>query len=283
MTSEPRRDAPLYSKKLLSVIIPAKNEAGTMGQVLTQYAEEFRKEKIPFELVVINDLGDDNTAEILQESLETIPELRAFNRTGGTGYGSAVALGIDLAKGDYLVISSADACNIARDVVIYYRTLDEGYDAVFGSRFIKGSSVTGYPKFKLVVNRLANTWLQCLFGFRFNDYTDGFKGFRKEILEQSRPFFSTKFNITIELSLKAMLLTNKIKQVPTRWFGRHWGSSKLSILKVLRFYFGTLLFIMGLRVVAGDFLRAARSRPTVTPVTGLPDKTSKEITAARAA
>lgn len=253
-------------QKLLSVIIPAMNEAGTIHEVLIQYSEDFRREKIPFEFVVINDVGTDNTGEVLRKLLATVPEMRVYNRTGGKGYGSAVALGIELAKGDFVIISSADACNIGKDLIVYYRTLEEGYEAVFGSRFIRGASVTGYPVFKYYVNRMANTLLQFLFGFQFNDYTDGFKGYRRELLDQCKPFFSTKFNITIELSLKAMLLTNKIKQVPTRWFGRHWGSSKLSIVKVLRYYVSSLLFVFGLRIIVQDFLRTARSRPTVTRV-----------------
>ncbi len=253
-------------RKLLSIIIPAMNEAESIHEVLKMYSEDFRKEKIPFEIVVINDVGTDNTSEVIQDLLPSIPELRAFNRTGGKGYGSAVALGIDLARGDFIIISSADACNISKDLITYYRTLEEGYDAVFGSRFIAGASVTGYPTFKYYVNRMANTALQFLFGFKFNDYTDGFKAYRKELLNQCKPFFSTKFNITIELSLKVMLLTNKIKQVPTKWFGRHWGSSKLSIVKVLRFYTASLLFVLGLRIIIQEFLQTARSRSNVTQI-----------------
>jgi dolichol-phosphate mannosyltransferase len=264
--STPVADRRHVERKLLSVVIPAMNEAGTIHEVLSQYCDCLRQEQIPFELVVVNDVASDNTSDVLRSLLASLPEVRAYDRTGGKGYGSAVALGIDLARGDYVVISSADACNIAKDVVAYYHGLEEGYDAVFGSRFIPGASVTGYPRFKIVVNRISNTMLQFLFGFRFNDYTDGFKAYRKALLDQCKPFFSTKFNITIELSLKAMLLTNKIKQVPTQWFGRHWGSSKLSIVKVLRYYFASLLFVIGLRIIAQEFLRAARSRPTVRQV-----------------
>lgn len=261
-------------RKLLSVIIPAMNEAGTIRDVLTQYVEDLRKAQIPFEIVVVNDVGTDNTGEILQGLTDQMSEIRAFNRSGGAGYGSAVAAGIEFSKGDYVIISSADACNIAKDIVTYYETLEEGYDAVFGSRFIKGSSVNGYPSFKLWVNRLSNGLLQVLFGFRFNDYTDGFKGYRKDLLNQFQPLFSTKFNITIELSLKAMLLTSKIKQVPTQWYGRNWGSSKLSILRVLRYYLSSLLFILGLRIVADDFRRSVSNKIKVQPILPVPYKTT---------
>src|SRR6266545_197620 len=177
-------------QKKLSVIIPAMNEAGGIGDVLTMYVEGLRRAGMPFEIVVVNDVGTDNTAEILQDVAQVYPEVRGFNRRGGTGYGSAVAAGIGLCCGDYVVIASADACNNADDIIQYYKTLDEGYDAVFGSRFIAGASVTGYPPVKLLVNRLANAFLQLLFGFKFNDYTDAFKGFRLELLNQCKPLLS---------------------------------------------------------------------------------------------
>lgn len=262
------------ARKKLSVVIPAMNEAGVIGDVLTGYVEGLRDAGLPFEIVVVNDVGTDNTGAILSGLVRMYPEIRAFNRRGGTGYGSAVATGIGLCRGDYVVIASADACNNADDIIQYYKTLEEGYDAVFGSRFMPGASVTGYPPVKLVINRLSNALLQVMFGFKFNDYTDAFKGFRLELLNQCKPLFSPRFNITIELSLKAMLLTSNIKQVPTHWYGRTWGTSKLSILKVLRYYLSTLLFVLGLRIVADDFRRSARSKADLQPL--LPEGAARE-------
>lgn len=251
---------------MLSVVIPAMNEAGTIRPVLADYVRDLRASGIPFEIVVVNDVGSDNTGEVLAGLVGEFPEIRAFNRSGKSGYGTAVSTGIDLAKGDFVVISSADACNSSANILDYYRTLDEGHDAVFGSRFIRGGSVTGYPAFKLWINRLSNWMLMLFFGFRFNDYTDGFKGYRRTLLEQFKPLFAHKFNITIELSLKAMLLTDRIRQVPTQWSGRNWGQSKMSILRVLRYYVSSLLFVLGLKVVGDEYRRAARQKAVLEPV-----------------
>lgn len=254
---------------MLSIVIPAMNEEGTIRPVVTGYIEDLRKARIPFEVVIVNDVATDNTGAVLEALTGELQELRAFNRRDGDGYGSAVALGIEKSRGEYVVISSADACNGSDDVVRYYESLERGNDAVFGSRFMRGGSVRDYPRFKLVVNRASNQLLRVLFGFKFNDYTDGFKGYRKSLLEKCKPFFSTKFNITIELSLKAILLTDKIEQVPTNWSGRHWGASKLSILKVLRYYVASLLFVLGLRIVAAEFRRSANRKPQVDEIVPL--------------
>ncbi len=59
-------------------------------------------------------------------------------------------------KGDAVVIMMADESDDCRDVVRYWKTLNEGYDAVFGSRFMKGGGVIDYPVVKLFLNRLFN-------------------------------------------------------------------------------------------------------------------------------
>ena len=60
-------------------------------------------------------------------------------------------------KGDAVVVMMADASDSPTDAVKYWRLLnDQGYECVFGSRFVKGGKVVDYPKVKLFVNRIAN-------------------------------------------------------------------------------------------------------------------------------
>ena len=66
-------------------------------------------------------------------------------------------------NGDAVVIMMADESDDCRDVVRYWNRLNEGYDCVFGSRFIKGGGVIDYPKIKLFLNRLANLFLKSPF------------------------------------------------------------------------------------------------------------------------
>ena len=63
-------------------------------------------------------------------------------------------------SGDAVVIMMADESDDCRDVVRYWQELNKGYDCVFGSRFIKGGGAIDYPWVKMVINRLANTFLQ---------------------------------------------------------------------------------------------------------------------------
>ena len=55
------------------------------------------------------------------------------------------------------------------------------------------------------MNRLANWFIKVLFGLRYNDVTNAFKGYRANVIEGCRPFLSPHFNLTVELPLKAIV------------------------------------------------------------------------------
>ena len=117
----------------------------------------------------------------------------------------------------------ADLSDDPEDVVTYYRKILEGYDCVFGSRFIKGSKVKHYPKLKLVVNRIVNRCIQVMFWTRFNDLTNAFKAYRTEVIRDCGPYQASHFNLTLEMSLGALIRNYNIVQVPNSWYGPDLG------------------------------------------------------------
>ncbi len=121
------------------------------------------------------------------------------------GFGRAITLGLDTMTGDAAVIFMADESDDPRDVVRYWEKLNEGYDCVFGSRFMKGGGTIDYPPIKLFMNRLANAFVRFLFRHGLNDTTNAFKAYRKEVIDGIRPILSPHFNITVELPLKAIV------------------------------------------------------------------------------
>ena len=88
----------------------------------------------------------------------------------------------------------ADGSDSPDDLVAFYRKLQEGYDCVFGSRFMRGARVVDYPWPKLVMNRLANFFIRVLFWSGYNDITNAFKLYRRSViagLQPSSPAIST--------------------------------------------------------------------------------------------
>jgi dolichol-phosphate mannosyltransferase len=135
----------------------------------------------------------------------------------------------------------ADMSDDPHDIVKYYRKINEGYDAVFGSRFLPGSVLKDYPIVKLIANRVGNKFIQILFKTKYNDLTNAFKAFRTDALRSVMPFYSSHFNLTIEMSLALLIRGFKITTIPINWYGRTWGKANFKIRELGRRYFATLM------------------------------------------
>jgi len=184
--------------------------------------------------------------------------IRIVNRTLPAGFGRAVRSGLEVVTGDVIVIYMADLSDHPADVVAYYRKIGEGYECVFGSRFMKGSRVVNYPIVKLIVNRIVNYCIKWMFWSKFNDFTNAFKGYRREVLLDCGPYRASHFNITIEMSLSALIRRYNIAQIPIHWEGRTWGSSKLKMAQMGRRYLSVLIMLFFQRMLIQDDLIAER-------------------------
>jgi len=228
---------------LLSIVIPARDEEGCIASTVEHLHLELRLQGIPHEIVVVDDGSSDRTWEILRELSGRISELKPAQNRGLHGFGRAIIHGLDRMAGDAVVIMMADESDDSRDVVRYWNELQSGYDCVFGSRFIKGGGIIDYPWVKLVINRLANKFLQMLFGIRLNDTTNAFKAYRREVIEGCRPLISPHFNLTVELPLKAIVRGFSWTVIPITWKNRRSGVAKLKIKEMGSRYLFICLYV----------------------------------------
>lgn len=241
----------------LSIVIPAHNEEGCIQGTVLDLFSALAKAEIHHEILVINDNSSDQTESLLKKLASEIPTLRSINNVPPHGFGFAVRKGLENFEGDAVVVYMADASDSPEDLIRFFHLMENsGVDCVFGSRFMRSSKVVDYPLFKLILNRLANAFIQLVFGLNYNDTTNAFKLYRREVINGVRPFLSHHFNLTVELPLKAIVRGYTYKVLPNSWTNRKSGVSKLKIKEMgSRYLFIILYCLIEKWLSRGDYRR----------------------------
>jgi dolichol-phosphate mannosyltransferase len=240
----------------LSVVIPAHNEAASIAETVRETATELERHEIDYEIVVVDDASGDGTGDRVRELIGAWPRVRCERSTLPPGFGHAVRHGLSLYTGDAVAVMMGDLSDSPKDLVLYYRVLEQGYDCAFGTRFGSGGRTYGYPRFKLVINRVVNAGIRFLFQHGYNDTTNAFKAYRREVIEQVQPLLSNHFNLTVELPLKAIVRGYDFAVVPVTWTNREHGESKLRLKEMgSRYVFIVLYVWLEHHLSRGDYRR----------------------------
>ena len=253
----------------LSVVIPAFNEEDSIAATVGTLTETLEREAIDHEVVVVDDNSRDGTAAVMAAITAQNPRVRCVRNPYPNGFGHAVRAGLEAFTGDAVAIMMADLSDDPADVVKYHRLLERGYDCVFGSRFVPGGRTVDYPRHKLLLNRAVNWWIRVLFRHGYNDTTNAFKAYRREVIEAVQPLLSPHFNLTVELPLKAIVRGYSYAVVPISWRNRQAGTSKLRLQEMgSRYLFIVLYVFLEHMLSRGDYRRpgaAVRRRAGFRP------------------
>jgi dolichol-phosphate mannosyltransferase len=242
----------------LSVVIPAYNESASLCRTLPPLYAGLRQAGIDHEIVVVDDSSTDDTQAALARLAVDTPTLWHLRSPNPQGFGFAVRAGLDAFKGDAVVIVMGDGSDSVEDIVSYVGMLEEGYDCVFGSRFLPSSRVVDYPRLKLFLNRVANLVIRMLFRHGYNDTTNAFKAYRREVIDTIQPILSNHFNLTVELPLKAIVRGHTYCVIPISWTNRKEGASKLRLQEMgSRYLFIILYVFLEHHLSRGDYRTAA--------------------------
>jgi len=242
----------------LSVVIPAHNEAEVIEPTLRGLIGQLGPEGIDYEIVVVDDASSDGTGEVVARVSAEEPRVRSVRNDAPNGFGFAVRKGLESFRNEAVVIVMADGSDDPRDVVLYHRVLEAGYDCAFGSRFMPGGGVVDYPRLKLAINRVVNLGIRVLFQHGYNDTTNAFKAYRREVIDAIQPLMSKHFNLTVEMPLKAVIRGFTFAVVPTTWRNRQMGDSKLAMREMgSRYLFIVLYAFLERHLSRGDYRRHA--------------------------
>ena len=224
----------------VSIIIPVRNEEPLIEKIVDQL--ESKLKVLSYEVIFINDFSTDNTTKVIEKIIKNKVQINFYDNNR-KGLGGAISRGINKATGEAVCIMMSDLSDNIEDLEKYYNIIkDEKVDAVFGSRFIKGSKVTDYPKKKLILNRIFNLITKLLFISDYNDFTNAFKIYKKSALLKTFPLVSESFNIFLELPLKIISRKMRYKIIPISWTNRKEGDSKFDIKELKAKYLFTLIY-----------------------------------------
>ena len=216
---------------MLSVVIPAYNEAARIASTLESLLAYSKGARIPFDLVVISD-GDDATGEVCRSFSSGFGKrLRVFEYGHRLGKGGAVLAGMSKARGDMLVFDADASASFAS-----LRALEaalSGSDIVIGSRRMPGSRVTGgFPAYRRGLSSAFNFFVSLLFGLGYSDTQCGCKLFSASAVRKLRsyPFVSRGYEWDVEMLLAAERLGLEVIEFPIAWEYKRGGKATLADL-----------------------------------------------------
>ena len=256
----------------LSVVMPAYNEAGSIGPAVASLASALRGAGVDYEVIVVDDASADATVAEVEAAAGDDSRIRCVQSHNPRGFGYAIRSGLEVFSKDAVAIVMADGSDSPEDLIAYWRLLCDGYDCVFGSRFMPGSRVHDYPRFKLALNRVVNFGIQVLFGHGYNDTTNAFKAYRREVIDTVQPLLSNHFNLTVELPLKAVVRGHTFAVVPISWTNRAAGESKLALNEMgSRYLFIVLYAFLEKHLSRGDYRFGRPTAPGAPPEPAPPE------------
>lgn len=232
---------------MLSIIVPLRNEYENLKQIEIEFKNHLSN--IIHEVLLINDFSEDGTLDFAKEISKRNSNFITLDNKK-KGLGGAISMGILESKGEFICIMMADLSDDLNDLKKYYEVIKKkNIDAVFGSRFIRGSKVINYPKQKYILNRMFNFFVGLVFFNRFNDYTNAFKIYKSNVLKSFLPLVSESFNIFLEIPLKILSRKKTYEIVPISWKGRNKGKAKFNIKELRSKYLFTLIYCLAEKIL----------------------------------
>src|SRR3989338_5342135 len=215
-------------QKMISIIVPAHNEKKNIVFLIN----DLLKLKLKKEIIISNDHSTDGTRKIVEKMMKKHKEIRILNRNNGIkGMGFTLADGTKIAKYPYVVWVMGDRSDDLNTIYDMVEKLDQGYDVVFGSRYIRGGSIGDNSKFKALMSGGYSFVANLLFHTGVHDIGNAFRAFKKEVFNRLK-IERGDFSISPEMAIKAHLAGFKLGEVPTTYKKRKEGMSKFKLFNM---------------------------------------------------
>lgn len=212
---------------MIDIFVPVYNEGKNIKALLDTIQEKVHYD---FRMIIVYDSEKDNTVPVLKSIMNEYPfEIQLERNHYGKGALNAFKTGVESAKSEYWVFTMADLADSIETINVMKDKIDEGYDIVCGSRYIKGGKVIGGPKLKRFLSRCSAWGMRIAAGVPVHDITNGFKMYKTSVLKSVEIESTHGFEVILEVFLKCYLNGAKITEVPAQWCDRTEGKSNFKM------------------------------------------------------
>lgn len=225
----------------ISMVIPVFNEGENIKMLLDEIEE---KVETPHRMLLVYDFDEDSTIPVVKDFLRSSNNAVLVKNKFGRGALNAIKTGFESINDGVVLVVMADRSDDIGKIDEMLEKINEGYDIVCGSRYIKGGKQIGGPWLKKLLSRTAGVSLHFLCGIPVHDVTNSFKIYRKEVLDRIGIESDGGFEIGMELVVKAYFSGFKITEVPCTWLDREKGKSKFKIFRWLPKYLRWYLYAL---------------------------------------
>jgi len=219
----------------LSIIVPVYNERKNIEPTVTKIVDCFSNQLDRMEILFVDDDSPDGTAEEVLRISKSIEQVRLVKNGLKEGLGSAHKAGYEAAEGEYILTIDADFSQSPQDLLNIKNKIDEGYDLVIGSRYMRDGGQIGKSFLKDSGSRFINYVCRYLLGVKLKDCTHGCRGFRRDVFEKIKDKLDTKGHpsFVIQFAFWSYAYKMRCTEIPVSFKERPsgMGESKISIRK----------------------------------------------------
>lgn len=228
---------------MITVILPAYNEANSIGLLLSRIDDFMKKKHYPIRVIVVDDGSKDNTAENARVAMpEAVVISHEINKGLGEAIKTGLLVGLNMSSDkDVIVTMDSDDSHAPALIGKMVDKIDEGCDVVIASRYLPESRVVGVAYYRRVLSGGASFLFRAMYpidGVR--DYTCGYRAYRAAILKQAferwgNEFVNqTGFSVMVDILLKLSRLRIVFAEVPIILrYDRKPGASKMNVRKTV--------------------------------------------------
>ncbi|OGL47871.1 MAG: hypothetical protein A2161_01475, partial [Candidatus Schekmanbacteria bacterium RBG_13_48_7] len=207
------------SPVFLSIVLPAYNEENRIPVTLDKIFSFLHSRRFTWELIIVDDGSIDSTVEVINKSINKVPNARLLENKINRGKGFSVKRGMLAANGDYCLFSDADLSTPIEFVEIFLEYHQQGYDVCIGSRSLPDSNIEIHqPWYREKMGKIFGVLQRIFLLDKIIDSQCGFKSFNRRAAEFIFPRQVTEgFCFDVEILYIAQKHDFKIREIPVTW------------------------------------------------------------------